>query len=527
MSPFKNHHVTAQEDRIPLFQKAIYSLGGLVNNIQAAALGAMVLVLNLGLGMNPALVGLIGAIPRLVDAISDPITGYFSDNVRTPWGRRRPVIFIGAILGGLFFMLMFQLFPGRSEMFYFWYFLIFQCLFFIGFTCYSIPWIALGYEMTPDYHERTRLQGITNFIGQFAWLIAPWFFLFMNNKAWFPDIVSGGRSLAIIVGAFIMVGGMLPAIFNKEVNYKNLSKPDVKGAWNVTKDFFKGAGMAFQCGPFLKLCLTTLLIFGGFMLASAFTAYVIFFYVNGQQPTMDLMYQNGGALLGVNGSISSLFTFIAIFLTTWISTKIGKKKTFLLAMSLAIFGFIIKWFGYMASRGDIATPTFISNFLLWIASGVSQVKISLPFFSLDWSGFSAWMNANQRHALLLLATPFLAFHLGSLFTLVSSMVADVCDLDELNNGTRREGMFSAIYWWTVKLGIALASLLSGFLLNATGFNQALGLNQSVHALFWMRICDIGIPIVTTIIAIFLIATFEVCEGKAYHIRKQLEEKRKK
>ncbi len=84
------HHVTAREDRIPIFQKAIYSIGGLVNSLQAAAIGAMVIVLNIGLGVNPALVGLVGAIPRIIDAISDPVTGYFSDNFRTRWGRRSP-----------------------------------------------------------------------------------------------------------------------------------------------------------------------------------------------------------------------------------------------------------------------------------------------------------------------------------------------------------------------------------------------------------------------------------------------------
>jgi GPH family glycoside/pentoside/hexuronide:cation symporter len=107
------------------------------------------------------------------------------------------------------------------------------------------------------------------------------------------------------------------------------------------------------------------------------------------------------------------------------------------------------------------------------------------------------------------------------------MVADVCDLDELQNGTRREGMFSAIYWWMVKLGVALASILSGFLLNSTGFKIELGLNQTEHALLWMRIYDIGIPIITSLAAIFIIMTFDISEDKAYQIRKQLEERRGK
>ena len=466
-------HVTAREDRIPIFQKAIYSIGGLVNSLQAAALGAMVIVLNIGLGMNPALVGLVGAIPRLIDAISDPVTGYFSDNFRTRWGRRRPVILFGAITGGLFYALMFQLYKGHSESFYFWYFAGFQSLYFLGFTCFSIPWIALGYEMTPDYHERTRLQAASNFIGQFAWVIAPWFFKIMDNKSMFTDIVHGARILSIFLGAFMVVGGMLPAIFNKE-RFGDLPKPQrEKGLWNVTKDFFRGFAITFKCRPFVKLCAATFLIFNGFMLASAFSAYVIFFYVYAGD------YSKGGTLLGWFGSVSSACTFCVIFLATWLSTKIGKRNTFLITISISIIGYALKWIGY---------------------------------------------NPDQPY-LLLIAAPFIAFGLGSLFTLVGSMVADVCDLDELKTETRREGMFGAVYWWMVKLGLAVSSLLSGILLNVTGFNIALGANQTAKALLYMRLCDIGIPIVTSLVAIFIIMTFDISEAKAYDIRKQVERRR--
>jgi GPH family glycoside/pentoside/hexuronide:cation symporter len=150
-------------------------------------------------------------------------------------------------------------------------------------------------------------------------------------------------------------------------------------------------------------------------------------------------------------------------------------------MSLAIFGYLLKWIGY--------NPQY-------------------PY-------------------LLIAAAPFLAFHLGSLFTIVCSMVADVCDLDELQTGTRREGMYSGIYWWIQKLGMAGASLLSGILLNATGFKIELGLNQTANTLLWMRLCDVGIPVVTSLIAIYIIMNFDISEAKAYDIRKQLEAKRGK
>ena len=128
----------------------------------------MLIVLNLGLGMNPALVGLLGALPRLTDAITDPLMGYISDNTRSRWGRRRPYIFCGAILVGIVFALLWQLPDNRSENYYFWYFLIGSFLFYLAYTVFVTPWVALGYELTPDYHERTRLMGF-----RISWVSSP------------------------------------------------------------------------------------------------------------------------------------------------------------------------------------------------------------------------------------------------------------------------------------------------------------------------------------------------------------------
>jgi GPH family glycoside/pentoside/hexuronide:cation symporter len=75
--------------------------------------------------------------------------------------------------------------------------------------------------------------------------------------------------------------------------------------------------------------------------------------------------------------------------------------------------------------------------------------------------------------------------------------------------------------------MAGASVLSGVLLVRTGFNVTLGANQTTHALLYMRLFDIGIPILTSIIAIFIIMTFDISEDKAYEVRKQLEERRGK
>jgi len=214
--PASTHYATAPEDRISLPHKLIYGLGGFTNNLLAAASGGMLIVLNLGLGMSPWLVGLLGALPRLTDALTDPLMGYISDHTRSKWGRRRPYIFAGAISAGLMFALLWQLPEGRSESFYFWTFLGISVIFYLAYTVFATPWVALGFELTPDYHERTRLMGVQNFFSQLAYVISPWFLLFMQYEPFFDDMVTGAAWLAIVIGVLTAAIGILPAIFLKE-----------------------------------------------------------------------------------------------------------------------------------------------------------------------------------------------------------------------------------------------------------------------------------------------------------------------
>jgi len=143
-------------------------------------------------------------------------------------------------------------------------------------------------------------------------------------------------------------------------------------------------------------------------------------------------------------------------------------------------------------------------------------------YALKWFCYSP-----EYPLLLLLPAPFLAFGLGGLFTLMGSMIADVCDVDELQSHERREGMFASIYWWVVKLGMAAALAISGVLLNYTGFDVALGRDQAAETLLMMRMFDVAIPLLASAIAIWLIASYSVTEQKAHEVREALEVRRGK
>jgi GPH family glycoside/pentoside/hexuronide:cation symporter len=472
------HYATAPRDRISFGHKLAYGAGAFVNNLLAAAIGGMLIVLNLGLGMNPALVGLVAALPRLLDALIDPVMGYVSDHTRSRWGRRRPYIFAGAIASGIVFALLWQVPRGRSENFYFWFFVVGSNLFYVAYTIFAAPWVALGYELTPDYHERTRLMGVQNFLGQIAYIVSPWFLWIMTYKTWFKDQVEGAAALAIGIGVLAACLGVLPALLLRE-RFQHVVEKEAKeqagtsGVGESILGFLRGMKSTLTSGSFLKLCAATFLVFNGFMLISSFQFYVIIYYVfRGDQA-------RGAEYAGYAGTLGAISTFAVIFFITWLGTKIGKRRAFFVSTGISMLGYGMKWFAY-----------------------------------------------DPNHPLLiLLPTPFLAFGLGGLFTLMGSMIADVVDVDEIQSHQRREGMFGAVFWWVVKLGMAAALAGGGFLLNMTGFDVDLGGNQAERTITLMRLCDAFIPMFTSGLAIWAIATYPITEEAAHEVRATLEARR--
>ena len=108
-----------------------------------------------------------------------------------------------------------------------------------------------------------------------------------------------------------------------------------------------------------------------------------------------------------------------------------------------------------------------------------------------------------------------------------SMTADVIDLDELENGVRREGIFGAIYWWMVKFGFAIAGGLSGIILSVVGFDPEafaapIAIGEVWPGMTGLRLFFSGLPILGTTIAILVMRTYSIDEERANEIRAQLE-----
>ena len=75
---------------VPLPKKIAWGLGGLTNDMVNALMLLAMPIFSLGLGVKATWIGIALALPRVWDAIADPLMGHISDNTRSRWGRRRP-----------------------------------------------------------------------------------------------------------------------------------------------------------------------------------------------------------------------------------------------------------------------------------------------------------------------------------------------------------------------------------------------------------------------------------------------------
>ena len=462
----------ASKKMVPYRHKIAFGMGMLANQMFPATLGIFMVVLVQNLGFPGWMWGIVYFLPRVLDAVTDPIIGFISDNTRSRFGRRRQYVITGAVIMAIAFSIMWQLYGENSLNYNFGYFLFWSFVFYIGLTIFSVPYVAMGYEMSEDFHERTEIMAIAQWIGQWAWVIAPWFWVIMYDPAWFPSAEAATRELAIWVGITFAICAMIPGIFipsKSTVNedYESLTLNNIKRS---LKEIIRGFKEALSLTPFRKLCISTFFIFNAFNTVAGFSFFIIVWYLFGGDAG------EAGIWTPLFGSAGALVTtFLVIPIVARMSRILGKKRAFMIAQTIALFGYASLWFLFVPGE--------------------------------------PWM--------FLLALPFHSFGIGSLFVLMMSMTADVIDIDELNYGKRREGIFGAIYWYMVKFGFAIAGGLSGVILTVVGFDGNLSV-QPEGAITGLRVFFSALPMFGTLVALWVMRDYDVTEEKANEVREILD-----
>ncbi len=453
-------------------QKIAFGIGMFANQMFPAILGIFMVVLVEDLGFNGWMWSAVFLFPRIFDAITDPLMGFISDNTKSKWGRRRQYVLVGGLIMGIAYIFMWQLFKEDTLEYNFWYFFLWSLVFYLGLTIFSVPYVAMGYEMSDDFHERTSIMAIAQWIGQWAWVIAPLFWIIMYDPEWFPSADVAVRELAIWVAIPCAVCAIVPALFIKskstlDEDYEPLNSSNIGNSLvKILQSFVE----AFKIKEFRKLCGATFLIFNAFNTVAALTFFVIVYKLfNGDAGASGIWV----SMFGCVGALGT--TFIVIPSVAWLSKKFGKKKAFMLSQSISLIGYVMLYFLFVPGKP-------------WL------YMIALPFFS---------------------------FGIGSLFTIMMSMTADVIDIDEVNSGKRREGIFGAIYWWMVKVGYGIAGALSGVIITVVGFNPDLTTIDQQAAVDGLHAFFCFFPMGGTILAMLVMKDYDVTEERAKAIRKAL------
>ena len=459
--------------KVSITEKIAFGVGMFANQMFPAILGIFMVVLVQDLGFPGWMWSLIYFFPRIFDSITDPIMGFISDNTKSKWGRRRQYVLMGGIIMGVAYIFMWQLFKENSLEFNFWYFFLWSLVFYLGLTFFSVPYVAMGYEMSNDFHERTNIMAIAQWIGQWAWVIAPWFWVIMYDPEWFPSAEVAVRELSIWVAIPCAICAIVPAIFIKSKSTLNedYEPLNMANVGNSLKKIYHSFVAAFKIKEFRKLCGATFLIFNAFNTVAALTFFVIVYKLfNGDAGASGIWV----SLFGCLGALGT--TFIVIPIVTWMSKTFGKKKAFIIAQAISVLGYLLLWFLFVPGK--------------------------------------PWM--------YIIALPFFSFGIGSLFTIMMSMTADVIDIDELNSGLRREGLFGAIYWWMVKVGFAIAGALSGVIIAIVGFNPDLATVDQQPAVDGLHAFFCFFPLAGTLLAMWIMRDYSIDEKRANEIRAQLK-----
>ncbi len=473
MSQAKN----IERGKVPFGQKVAFGIGMLANQMFPAILGIFMVVLVQDLGFPGWMWSLIYFFPRIFDALTDPIMGFISDNTKSKWGRRRQYVLIGALVMGISYVFMWQLYSTNSLEYNFWYFFLWSIIFYLGLTLFSVPYVAMGYEMSDDFHERTNIMAVAQWIGQWAWVIAPWFWVIMYDPEWFPSADVAVRELAIWVAIPCAICAMVPALFIKSESTldEDYAPLNLSNIGNSLIAIFTSFIEAFRIREFRKLCFSTFLIFNAFNTVASLTFFVIVYKLfNGDVDASGIWV----SLFGCLGALGT--TFLVIPIVAWMSTKFGKKKAFMIAQSISLLGYVLLYFLFVPGK--------------------------------------PW--------LYIFALPFFSFGIGSLFTIMMSMTADVIDIDELNTGKRREGIFGAIYWWMVKVGFAIAGALSGVIIAFVGFNPELATTDQQAAVDGLHAFFCFFPLAGTLLAMWIMSSYNIDENSAAKVREQLNERKK-
>lgn len=380
------------------------------------------------LGLGLATVGGVLFFARIWDVVSDPLIGVLSDRTRTRFGQRRPWLVAGAPIAMLGTWALFNPPADVTGV----YLLVSTVALYLGGTMIMLPYTAWAAELSPHHHERSRIAAareIAIVIGTLTAIALP-----AGLGLTRGEIVNGtATALLLLIPATVLIAvarlpDPLPERPRRHPGWQGL-----KTLWH-NKPFRYLVSAYFVNGVAYGLPATLFLLYAEHILGSAESAWIL------------LIVYFASAIL-------------ALPLWLALSRRIGKRRTWILAMAIAAAGF---WPAVLLGDGDI----------FWFV--VICIVTGAP--------------------------------LGAELVMPPSMQADVVDIDTRASGVRRTGTMFGIWGVATKVPLAVGVGIAFPLLQASGFDPSAPSN-SASALFVLAALYGLLPVAFKLLAIWIVARY--------------------
>ena len=422
-------------------------------------------------GLDARLVGLAILIALICDAISDPIVGYWSDNFRSRWGRRHPMMYASALPVALSFFLLWSPPGGASQSVLFWYLLVLAVTVRTALTFYRTPSSALTPELTADYSERTSLISLRYFLG---WTggnaVSVWMFFILFPRSKTPEIADGrfnpeayltyGTVAAGVILLSILIGSigvhsripfLTPAPPKRRVTFKLIFGELLETLSNRS---------------FIALFLAAMLFGIAAGLSSGMSLYFFTYFWGFSEIETGMMF------LGTFAA-----ALIGFVLAPIVSRRMGKKRGAIIVGLVAFLGaplpIVLRLMGLLPSNDD--------PFVFWFVLSTQIIDVGL----------------------------IICFQI-----LFAAMLADLVEDSEVTTGRRSEGVFNAAETFVDKsvrgLGVMAASAVLTLAALPTGAKAE---EVSADTLWWMGALYVPLVLALWLSMIAVISRYQIDEAK--------------
>lgn len=461
--------------KLSLSTKLAFGAGDMGAGITATltAFSFLIFLTNVA-NLRPALAGTVLLIGKIWDAINDPVVGYLSDRTQSRWGRRHVWMIAAAIPFGVFFFLHWivpDVTPNESVSQWgrFAYYVAVSVCFNTAFTAVNLPYTALTPELTKNYDERTSLTSYRFMFSIGGSILA--LALGFASELVFPDdsIVQ-----YFALGSICAVLSVLPVYWcvwgtTDRTAFDPKNPPPVPDTAEDVVPIWQQIQIVFQNRPFLFVIGIYLCSWFSFQLTAAMIPYYAVNWMG--------MESYFSVALVVQGT-----AMVALLFWNRISHRYGRKLTYFAGMT-----------AWIIAQGCLFFLPSDRVTMLYVLCAMAGLGISTAYL-VPWS-----------------------------------MLTDVTDLDELNHGQSREGIFYAFMVFLQKTGLALGLWLAGYALELSGFIEPLPgeaiPQQPDSALLAIRLVVGPIPTVFLIVGLVLTYFYPLTREIHDDIVLQLQERR--